>query len=44
VLSSARTMSTQPSLKAAEDFLSFVNASPTRMSRAVAIHMDTDHR
>lgn len=26
-----RTMSTKPSLKAAEDFLSFVNASPTRM-------------
>jgi hypothetical protein len=26
-----RTMSTKPSLEAAEDFLSFVNASPTRM-------------
>ena len=44
VLSSARTMSTKPSLKVAEDFLSFVNASPTRMSRAVATHMDTDYR
>ena len=30
-LSRARTMSTKPSLAAAEDFLSFVNASPTRM-------------
>lgn len=27
---SARTMASKPSLKAAEDFLSFVNASPTR--------------
>lgn len=36
VLTSAlRTMSTKPSLKAAEDFLSFVNASPTRTSLAV---------
>lgn len=30
----ARTMATKPSLAAAEDFLSFVNASPTRMSSA----------
>jgi hypothetical protein len=30
-LSCARTMTTKPSLAAAEDFLSFVNASPTRM-------------
>jgi hypothetical protein len=30
-LSRARTMATKPSLAAAEDFLSFVNASPTRM-------------
>lgn len=27
-----RTMAARPSLQAAEDFLSFVNASPTRMS------------
>lgn len=32
LLSCARAMSTKPSLAAAEDFLSFVNASPTRMS------------
>lgn len=32
----ARTMSTKPSLKAAEDFLSFVDASPTRMLSTTA--------
>jgi len=31
LLNPARNMSTKPSLEAAEDFLSFVNASPTRM-------------
>jgi hypothetical protein len=36
ILSHARTMTTKPSLAAAEDFLSFVNASPTRMSLVVA--------
>ena len=35
ILSRVRTMATKPSLKAAEDFLSFVNASPTRTSRAI---------
>lgn len=30
-----RTMSSKPSLQAAEDFLSFVNASPTRMMDAM---------
>jgi len=32
-------MTTKPSLKAAEDFLSFVNASPTRTSHLSAIEM-----
>lgn len=35
-LSCARNMATKPSLAAAEDFLSFVNASPTRMRLQVA--------
>jgi hypothetical protein len=30
---SLRKMANQPSLKSAEDFLSFVNASPTRKTR-----------
>ena len=42
ISSHIRTMSTKPSLKAAEDFLSFVNASPTRMSHAVVILVHTD--
>jgi hypothetical protein len=43
ILSHIRTMTTKPSLKAAEDFLSFVNASPTRMSRAIFIPIDTNY-
>lgn len=36
------TMAAKPSLKAAEDFLSFVNASPTRMSPLVCFRPDVD--
>jgi hypothetical protein len=44
ISSRIRTMATKPSLKAAEDFLSFVNASPTRKSRAIVAEIDTHCR